>query len=282
MFKMGNYTRMHIKRWLTSLVAMPILVIIISFFPLALFATFIAVVSLVAGWEYFYIIYSGNAARMYAPIPLFAALCGAAMVFAAGSSRHDLMILIILFAVIFVAVCSLFAFSGEKEVLDRVEKALQFIVYIPLSLATIVLLRAHPQGDVWVYFLIFIIFSGDVGAFYVGTYFGRHKLAPDISPKKTIEGAAGGIAANLVVGLVFKVLFLPSLPFGMTTVFIILAGAAGQVGDLFESELKRVAAIKDSGSILPGHGGILDRIDALLFATPVVYLFYIFYASAIT
>lgn len=257
---------------------MPILVILISFSPQPLFATFIALVCLVAGWEYFYIIYSGDTARMYAAVPVFAVLCGVAVVIAAGSSRHDLMILIILFQVIGAAVFSLFSFSVEKNILSHLEKTFQFIVYIPLSLATIVLLKGRPGGEVWVYFLIFIIFSGDVGAFYMGTYFGRHALAPNISPKKTIEGAAGGIIANLIVGLTFKLFFLPSLPIGATIVFIILAGAAGQVGDLFESELKRVADIKDSGAILPGHGGILDRIDALIFAAPVVYLFYIFYA----
>ncbi|NOY68028.1 MAG: phosphatidate cytidylyltransferase [Deltaproteobacteria bacterium] len=269
---------MHTKRLITSFVAMPILAILISFSPQALFAAFIAIVCLVAGWEYFYIIYSGRTARMYAAVPVFTVLCGAAVVIAAGSSRHDLMILIVLFQVLGAAVFSLFSFSVKKNILGHLEKAFQFIVYIPLSLATIVLLRGGPGGDVWVYFLVFIIFSGDVGAFYVGTYFGRHSLAPEISPKKTIEGAAGGLAANLIVGLLFKALFLPSFPFGVTIVFIVLAGLAGQVGDLFESELKRVSDIKDSGVILPGHGGILDRIDALLFAAPIAYIFHIFYA----
>ncbi|MBW1753268.1 MAG: phosphatidate cytidylyltransferase, partial [Deltaproteobacteria bacterium] len=90
---------------------------------------------------------------------------------------------------------------------------------------------------------------------------------------KTIEGSIGGLAANLAVGAGFKHFFLPLLPWGLSLVFFIAAGAAGQVGDLFESQLKRVGNRKDSGELLPGHGGILDRIDALLFAAPVAYFF---------
>jgi len=265
---------MLLKRWLTSLVAIPILILIISFSSGMFFAAFIATVCLLSGLEYFYIIYSGQIRQIFTPITVIALLSGAGAVFAA-EMRPDTMILILFSGVIGVAVCTLFAFSREKEVLSRAEKAFQFFVYIPLSLSTIVFLRSRPEGSLWVYFLLFIIFAGDVGAFYVGTYFGRHKLAPGISPKKTMEGAAGGLLVNLVVGLLFKMFFLSDLPFGMTAGFILIAGVAGQVGDLFESELKRVADIKDSGAILPGHGGMLDRIDALLFAAPVTYFFHL-------
>jgi phosphatidate cytidylyltransferase len=102
---------------------------------------------------------------------------------------------------------------------------------------------------------------------------GRHKLSPAISPGKTVEGAIGGLAANLVVGAIGKTLFLPSLPWSLSILFFLAVGIAGQLGDLFESEMKRSSNIKDSSNILPGHGGILDRIDALLFACPVAYVF---------
>jgi phosphatidate cytidylyltransferase len=121
--------------------------------------------------------------------------------------------------------------------------------------------------------LFFVVFLGDTGAFYVGSYLGRHKLSPIVSPNKTIEGAFGGIAANLSVGAFFKYFFIPRLPWGLGLLFFLTLGVVGQVGDLFESKLKRDSNIKDSGSLLPGHGGVLDRIDALLFAAPVAYLF---------
>ena len=101
----------------------------------------------------------------------------------------------------------------------------------------------------------------------------RYKLSPAISPGKTIEGAAGGLAANLVAGCIGKALFLPGLSWPISILFFLAVGMAGQMGDLFESEMKRSSGIKDSSSVLPGHGGVLDRIDALLFASPVAYVF---------
>jgi phosphatidate cytidylyltransferase len=98
-------------------------------------------------------------------------------------------------------------------------------------------------------------------------------LSPAVSPGKTIEGSIGGLAGNLVVGAIGKYFFLSAMPWGLCLLFFIVVGVAGQVGDLFESELKRSSGIKDSGGILPGHGGVLDRIDALLFASPVAYVF---------
>jgi phosphatidate cytidylyltransferase len=105
---------------------------------------------------------------------------------------------------------------------------------------------------------------------------GRHKLNPAVSPGKTIEGAIGGLAGNILVGSIAKFFFLPALSWGPSILFFLAAGLAGQVGDLFESEFKRASKIKDSGGILPGHGGFLDRIDALLFASPVAYFFKVY------
>jgi phosphatidate cytidylyltransferase len=125
----------------------------------------------------------------------------------------------------------------------------------------------------WIFLLMAVVFAGDTSAYYVGSYWGRHKLSPAISPGKTIEGSAGGLAANLTVGAIGKALFFPGLSWSASILFFLAVGAAGQMGDLFESEMKRFSGIKDSGNILPGHGGILDRIDALLFASPVAYIF---------
>ena len=267
---------MHAKRWITSIIGVPILVALIFMGPPLLFAAFIAAVALVAMWEYFYIVFGGETRRIYTPIPVWGALAGALIIIAAFEKRYDFMILMLLINTMGAAVLSIAGFRKDAQVLDVVAKEIQAVVYIPLALSTLVLLRAAPAGHVWIFFLLFIIFSGDVGAFYVGTYFGRHKLSPAISPGKTIEGAAGGLVTNLVVGLAFKAIFLPHLPALETAVFILLTGMAGQIGDLYESEMKRVAGIKDSGTILPGHGGILDRIDALLFGAPLAYLFYVY------
>jgi phosphatidate cytidylyltransferase len=153
-----------------------------------------------------------------------------------------------------------------------VTKQVSGLVYIPVLLSFLVAFRTGEHGTQWTFWLLCIVAAGDTGAFYAGTYLGRHKLCPWVSPKKTVEGSIGGLAANLVVALLFQQVLLPTLSVLPCTVFALAVGIAGQVGDLFASEFKRSAGIKDSGSLLPGHGGFLDRLDALLFATPLAYL----------
>ncbi|MDY6951545.1 MAG: phosphatidate cytidylyltransferase, partial [Thermodesulfobacteriota bacterium] len=134
-------------------------------------------------------------------------------------------------------------------------------------------IRNGERGIVWTGFLLVVIFAGDTGAYYVGKALGRHKLAPRISPGKTVEGAAAGLAASLAMGAWYKQYWLPELSWGLCLALVLFMGVVGQVGDLFESILKRSVVVKDSGRFLPGHGGMLDRIDALLFASPVLYYF---------
>ena len=111
--------------------------------------------------------------------------------------------------------------------------------------------------------------------------FGEKEVEPTgvetVSPAKTIEGSIGGLAGNLIIGALVKYLYFPQLPWSGCFLLFISIGAAGQIGDLFESGLKRSAGVKDSGIILPGHGGVLDRIDALLFAAPPAYLFKVYF-----
>lgn len=268
---------MHLKRWITSILGVPPILALIYFAPVPVFAVLIGVVALLAMWEYFYIVFAGESRFIYTAIPLWGALVGVALVVSANFARIDMMLLLLWINLMVSAVLSMPKFkSNGQDILNVVAREIQFVVYIPLSLATLVLLRAQADGVVWIFFLLFVVFLGDVGAYYCGTYFGRHKLIAAISPGKTVEGALGGLAANLVVGITFQQLFLPQADIRFIIVFIVLVGILAQLGDLFESELKRAAEIKDSGAILPGHGGMLDRIDALLFAAPVAYIFKVF------
>jgi len=166
---------------------------------------------------------------------------------------------------------SLWRFASDRTVLEQAARQIQGICYIPLSLSLLVLLRSAADGIVWIFLLCAIIFSGDTAALYAGTLWGRHRLSPAISPGKTIEGSVAGLAAGLAVGSVAKALFLPEWGWSASLLFSLAVGVAGQVGDLFESTLKRASNVKDSGGLLPGHGGVLDRIDALLFAAPVAF-----------
>jgi phosphatidate cytidylyltransferase len=141
--------------------------------------------------------------------------------------------------------------------------------YFAVPLASIY--RLH-HSDPWLVFLLFaIVWFGDTAAFYVGSRFGRHKMAPTISPKKSWEGAAAGFLTGLAAAAVWSIARLGRLDLELLALAAVTAAAA-QVGDLVESMLKRGVGAKDSGSSLPGHGGVLDRCDALLFAAPVLQL----------
>jgi phosphatidate cytidylyltransferase len=126
-----------------------------------------------------------------------------------------------------------------------------------------------------------IVMLTDTGAYYTGRSIGRHKLAPRISPGKTVEGAIGGFVTAVITGLLCKLSFFREIPLTHALLLGALIGAIGQIGDLAESMLKRSAGVKDSGAILPGHGGMLDRVDSLLFCAPVLYYYSRLFASSL-
>ncbi len=128
-----------------------------------------------------------------------------------------------------------------------------------------------PVARLPLLFTLLVVWFGDTAAYFIGRWVGRHKLAPEISPGKTWEGAIGNAAASLLIGFAFA----QTLHLDLAAMLgaAVVASVAGQSGDLFESMYKRAAGVKDSGALLPGHGGVLDRIDALIFAAPAVWLF---------
>jgi phosphatidate cytidylyltransferase len=149
--------------------------------------------------------------------------------------------------------------------------ALAGVLYVGLLGQHAVELRLLPAGRDWVLFALFTTFATDTGAYAIGRAFGRYKLAPRLSPGKTVEGAAGGLVAGATAALALNaVLNLGQLPAAMLALGV-AAAVAAQFGDLAESLIKRAAGVKDMGTILPGHGGVLDRLDSLLFVVPVVY-----------
>jgi phosphatidate cytidylyltransferase len=150
-------------------------------------------------------------------------------------------------------------------------------LYVPFLLSHLVLTRALPHGVAWVFMLLFVVMCGDSAAFYVGTAIGKHRLYPAVSPKKSIEGAVGGLVGSVCGALLARFLLFPELAIGHAVAVALLLGVLGQVGDLFESMIKRSCGVKDSGTIIPGHGGVLDRLDSILFAAPALY----YYASLI-
>jgi phosphatidate cytidylyltransferase len=263
-------TSTHLKRWITGLAALPLLIYFV-YLGGAVFAGLVSVASIFGLWEYFRIVLDDGDQAFFDPICLVGYIAAAVLIGLGAAWKPAIIPAVVALDFIVVAVYSVFRFSSDQTVVLRVARQVQGIIYVPLLLSLLVLLRNRPDGMTWLFILLAIIFAGDTSAYYVGSYLGRTKLAPAVSPGKTVEGALGGLAANLLVGTVAKLLFLPQGDWLLSCVGFLLFGAAGQAGDLFESELKRLSNIKDSSAILPGHGGILDRIDALLFAAPVSY-----------
>ena len=147
------------------------------------------------------------------------------------------------------------------------------IVYVGLLGAHIVLLRELPEGRDWVYLTVFGTFAADTAAYFTGRAIGRQKLAPRISPGKTLEGTIGGIVGGFAAVLLANELLGQRLELALIVPLAVLLPLAAVIGDLAESILKRGMHIKDAGHIIPGHGGFLDRLDSLLFTFPVVYYF---------
>ncbi len=270
---------MHQKRWITGIVALPFLIYLIYTGGWA-FTSFVAVAAVLALWEFFRITLKSHDNDVGTAVPAIGYLTALLMVAASFQYSTGVLIAVAVTNLILSGLVFVFLFKSTPQIIETIRIQTQAILYIPLSLSILVLIRNGSDGIAWIFFLLIIVFAGDTSAFYFGTYFGRHKLCPSVSPGKTIEGSMGGLLANILVGSIFKFLLFPHLSWATCIIFFMLIGAAGQIGDLFESALKRMAGVKDSGTILPGHGGILDRIDALLFATPITYLFILYAQSA--
>lgn len=147
------------------------------------------------------------------------------------------------------------------------------LLYAALGLTALSALRRGPDGRQWVFCVLIATWGNDTCAYFVGRFLGRHKLYPEVSPHKTWEGLIGGMGGSLVGMLIARATFFPALSIGDCIAVGLATGVVGPIGDLCESMLKRAYHVKDSSQIIPGHGGLLDRIDALIFNAPIVFLY---------
>jgi phosphatidate cytidylyltransferase len=178
--------------------------------------------------------------------------------------------LIVLAAVLIVLALSL-RMDDLAHVLPRSALLAMGIVYVFASWKCAILL--HRLNVHWLMYALLVNWVGDIGAYYVGRAFGKHRLAERVSPKKTWEGATAAVVTAILLAGAYLVYFVPGVGILEAVVLTAIANVAGQLGDLCESAMKRGAGVKDSGAILPGHGGLLDRVDSTLFSLPVVYAF---------
>ena len=147
------------------------------------------------------------------------------------------------------------------------------VFYVGWLLGHVILLRNFNDGANLIFYVFLVTWSCDAGAYYVGKQWGKRALASRVSPNKTVEGAIGGLAVGLAASLVAHWWFLPEISIRDSVVLGFLLPVLGQIGDLIESVLKRSAGVKDSGRLLPAHGGILDKVDSLIFTAPTFYYY---------
>ena len=272
---------MHLKRILSALVAIPCLYILILKGGAFWFTVLICIAGLIALSEYYRITFNTQKHSVSGPIPVIGYISSLAIILFSyfKPGQFEIIAGVIALNFLLAGIIALFQFKNEPKIVEVVTKQVTGIVYVAVLISTLVLLRGNTESGIsWIFFTLAMVALCDTGAYYAGTYLGKHKLCPSVSPGKTIEGFVGGMVFVLIAGLLAKHWFLPSFEWGYTVLFLILISVVGPCGDLFESVLKRTGGIKDSGSIIPGHGGVLDRIDALLFVAPVAYFFqtYIF------
>jgi phosphatidate cytidylyltransferase len=288
------------KRVLTAVLLIPVVLLIVFKAPLWLFALVVAAIIVLALHEYLAIVEAAGI-RPFKLLTYIAALLPI-LSFLYGMYRGDFPwirsvdwgMLVPLMVIVFGV--PLVLRKDMSQGLASVAASVLGVLYIGLSLSLLVNLQNDFQIILFL-FLLFSVWLGDIAAYYVGKNIGRHKLAPVVSPNKSWEGAIASVLASVTVAFMVmhfrpqimdflmringadahtRALFAPmSGPVPTTHIVClgILANVAAQFGDLFESALKRGAGVKDSGTLLPGHGGLLDRIDALLFAIPVVWYY---------
>jgi phosphatidate cytidylyltransferase len=247
------------KRVATALILIPLFVYLVLWSPHLVFLVSVCAVGVLCFHEY-----SGLVALHSTPAPgIFGYAAGLLLLLLPGAS----MAFVILIALLALA---LGLRSRELSGTLAFAACLLFgVLYVFGGLRTGVELRNHSVY--WLMFALSLNWVGDIAALYVGKAIGRHKLNPRISPGKTWEGAIGSMLASIGYGAVYFPKLLPTVPLAEGLAIAAIGNIAGQIGDLAESAMKRGAGVKDSGTLLPGHGGWLDRLDSSLFALPVVY-----------
>jgi phosphatidate cytidylyltransferase len=262
--------RLHGRRLASALLFIPLLYVIIRHMPPVAFFTLVAVASVLAVRE-FYTLYfdtSERSAEALLGMSLTAALLSSFQ-WPAGLPLG----LVLFLSIAAVMGLRLLTRRSAGDGLNETAVLVFGVLYVGLTMGHLLLTRALPDGVFLIFFVALVTWAGDTGAYYAGITFGHTKLAPAVSPNKTVEGLIGGCLLAVAAAVAARYSFLPIFTAAEAACLGVVLTLAGLAGDLSESMLKRSAGVKDSGSLIPGHGGILDRIDSLLFTAPTYYYY---------
>ena len=257
------------RRVYAALVFFPCFYVLLQYLPPLAFSGFVAAGVLLAQYEYY---------RFHFPervSPTIGLGLGLGLLVTAGFAIPGLLsdTASISFIVIAVLLSQLLAGRELKTGLLDTAVVAFGVFYVAWLLGHLILLRRLDDGIYLIFFLFLVTWANDTAAYYLGTLWGRHPMAPRLSPRKTWEGVVGGLLGSVAAAFACRVWFLESLSAADALLIGLLVGIAAPLGDLCESVLKRSAGVKDSGVLIPGHGGILDRVDSLIFTTPVFYYY---------
>ena len=247
------------KRVLTAALMTPLFAYVVLWAPQLAFLAVLALVALQCYREYADII-KGYGIEQLGPVGY-----GAGLAVLLVPYEPALLLTLVALLVLGFSLCA----DDLAKGLPRAAALFLGVVYVFGVWRTAIPLRARSPH--WLLFVLALTWIGDAAAYYIGRRFGRHKMAPRVSPAKSWEGAAASLAASVLFAALYVPRFIPAVPLVTAMLLGAAANVAGQIGDLAESVLKRGAGVKDSGQMLPGHGGWLDRVDSALFAMPVLW-----------
>ncbi len=261
-----------IKRWITGIVLVAAILVIIFFASMEVLVAVIMIFILGGAWEFNNIVFEKGVIKEKIEIMIFSLIIP--LVFLWGDNQ--ILLAVLAFCMITVFIMFLWSVNEKKFDIISVAKVIFGIIYIPFLMSHFILLRKIPEGEFWVLFVLVLAFSGDTAALYVGKYFGRKKLIPLVSPGKTVEGTVALVFGSMFACVIYCFLFLENVSLIHVLIMSFLGSIVGQLGDLCESAIKRNYGQKDASSLLPGHGGLLDRMDCLMFIAPFVYYYWLF------
>lgn len=262
---------MRFAREITALIASPIAIWIIGWSHEYVFDATIALIAILALHEFLSL---GRAKGYDLPLVLCILIM---LVIMAAFILQDLSVELGMFTALLVIPAS-YVFSRKRPLEDSLPSsaiAVLATTYVGMLGGSLIRLRNDfPVGWKLVFFLLLVVWLGDTGAYYVGKSLGKHKLSPRISPKKTVEGLAGGITTSIIAALAAHFTFFKEFPLLHAIIAGVILSFSGVIGDLAESMWKRSADVKDSGTLIPGHGGFLDRFDSIFFTAPILYCYW--------